>query len=86
MTRPVPDDALDGAADALGGSGDALAGSGDARDGADGREPQVKGSADPDPAARSTGPVCEICGTPMYDRHCKIACPNCGYLRDCSDP
>lgn len=35
-----------------------------------------------DPAA----PVCEVCGTPMYDRHCKIVCPNCGYLRDCSDP
>lgn len=31
-------------------------------------------------------PVCEVCGTPMYDRHCKIVCPNCGYLRDCSDP
>lgn len=29
---------------------------------------------------------CELCGQPMYDRHCKIACPNCGYLRDCSDP
>ena len=31
-------------------------------------------------------PVCEICGTLMYDRHCKIVCPGCGYLRDCSDP
>jgi ribosomal protein L32 len=30
--------------------------------------------------------VCELCGTVMYDHHCKIVCPNCGYKRDCSDP
>jgi rubrerythrin len=30
--------------------------------------------------------VCECCGTVMYDHHCKIVCPNCGYKRDCSDP
>ena len=30
--------------------------------------------------------VCELCGTTMYDHHCKIVCPNCGYKRDCSDP
>lgn len=30
--------------------------------------------------------VCERCGTVMYDHHCKIVCPNCGYKRDCSDP
>ncbi len=30
--------------------------------------------------------VCECCGTVMYDHHCKILCPNCGYKRDCSDP
>ncbi|MEZ4417415.1 MAG: gamma carbonic anhydrase family protein [Gemmatimonadota bacterium] len=30
--------------------------------------------------------VCERCGFSMYDRHCKVVCPNCGYLRDCSDP
>jgi hypothetical protein len=29
---------------------------------------------------------CECCGTRMYDHHCKIVCPNCGYKRDCSDP
>ena len=29
---------------------------------------------------------CEVCGTRMYDLHCKISCPNCGYRRDCSDP
>lgn len=44
----------------------------------------------PEPATAAgrgrAAPVCEICGTVMYDRHCKIACPNCGYLRDCSDP
>ena len=30
--------------------------------------------------------TCECCGTVMYDSHCKIVCPNCGYKRDCSDP
>ncbi|MCA9736373.1 MAG: gamma carbonic anhydrase family protein [Gemmatimonadota bacterium] len=30
--------------------------------------------------------TCERCGFSMYDRHCKVVCPNCGYLRDCSDP
>jgi rubrerythrin len=30
--------------------------------------------------------VCERCGAVMYDHHCKIVCPNCGYKRDCSDP
>jgi len=30
--------------------------------------------------------TCERCGHDMYDRHCKVVCPNCGYLRDCSDP
>ncbi len=29
---------------------------------------------------------CEICGTPILDRHCKMVCPNCGAMRDCSDP
>ncbi|HKE00210.1 MAG TPA: hypothetical protein VKE69_04315 [Planctomycetota bacterium] len=30
--------------------------------------------------------VCERCGTEMIEHHCKIRCPNCGYVRDCSDP
>jgi hypothetical protein len=30
--------------------------------------------------------VCERCGEPMEEQKCKIVCPNCGYLRDCSDP
>lgn len=30
--------------------------------------------------------ICERCGAEMYDRHCKVLCPNCGYQRDCSDP
>lgn len=32
------------------------------------------------------GPVCDLCGAPMIDRHCKLTCPTCGYQRDCSDP
>jgi carbonic anhydrase/acetyltransferase-like protein (isoleucine patch superfamily) len=34
---------------------------------------------------RST-PVCELCGGPIMERHCKILCLSCGYQRDCSDP
>jgi hypothetical protein len=30
--------------------------------------------------------VCERCGEPMEERHCKILCGNCGFSRDCSDP
>jgi 8-oxo-dGTP diphosphatase len=30
--------------------------------------------------------VCWMCGAPTVKRHCKIACPTCGFLRDCSDP
>jgi hypothetical protein len=29
---------------------------------------------------------CELCGAPVLERHCKIVCRNCGYMRDCSDP
>jgi hypothetical protein len=29
---------------------------------------------------------CEVCGHPSLDRHCKIVCPKCGAIRDCSDP
>lgn len=36
--------------------------------------------------ATAAGPVCEVCGTVMFERHCKILCPRCGYQRDCSDP
>lgn len=46
------------------------------------RSPDARGTYRPDPA----GPVCDLCGAPMIDRHCKLACPTCGYQRDCSDP
>lgn len=29
---------------------------------------------------------CELCGEPQLDRHCKVVCPRCGSIRDCSDP
>lgn len=29
---------------------------------------------------------CEICGSPMEEIHCKLRCPNCRRMRDCSDP
>mgnify|MGYP006160170211 FL=1 len=30
--------------------------------------------------------VCDLCGTEMLDLHCKLRCPTCGFMRDCSDP
>jgi hypothetical protein len=29
---------------------------------------------------------CWLCGGPVDKRHCKIICPVCGFMRDCSDP
>ena len=47
-------------------------------------------------ASSSTGPtdrtdeapayLCDLCGHPMLDLHCKLICERCGYKRDCSDP
>jgi len=36
--------------------------------------------------AGTPGLVCELCGGPVLDRHCKVVCLNCGFQRDCSDP
>ncbi len=29
--------------------------------------------------------LCKICNTEMYEKHCKLICPNCGFKWDCSD-
>lgn len=44
--------------------------------------------ADFDPRYDPAAPVvCELCGSLMrYTGACKLACGNCGYKRDCSDP
>jgi len=34
----------------------------------------------------ASAPVCELCGGPIMERHCKVICLSCGYQRDCSDP
>jgi len=42
---------------------------------------------DPPPAPVATGiPLCDLCGSPMLERHCRLICTQCGYQRDCSDP
>lgn len=43
--------------------------------------PESEGAVDP-----AAGPICDVCGAAMFERHCKILCPVCGYQRDCSDP
>ena len=30
--------------------------------------------------------LCDLCGFPMREVHCKLICDQCGYTRDCSDP
>lgn len=44
--------------------------------------------ADYDPDYDPDAPVyCEVCGGEMYyTGSCKLKCPRCGYMRDCSDP
>ena len=44
--------------------------------------------ADYDPDYDPEAPVlCEVCGGEMfYTAACKLKCPRCGYMRDCSDP
>ncbi len=34
----------------------------------------------------ASAPVCELCGGPIMERHCKVVCLSCGFQRDCSDP
>ena len=29
--------------------------------------------------------ICDRCGHEMYERNCKLTCPNCGNRFDCSD-
>ena len=49
--------------------------------------PDAEGGNDPaydDPEAPV---ICEVCGGVMeYTASCKLRCPRCGYMRDCSDP
>ncbi len=47
------------------------------------RAPVGEGSAEPE---HEGAVLCDICGSPMLDRHCKLVCLACGYQRDCSDP
>jgi hypothetical protein len=43
-------------------------------------------TAHEEPAPVADSPVCDLCGARMLEHHCKLVCPNCGYMRDCSDP
>ena len=46
----------------------------------------VGGPAPVDSGEDPQGPhLCERCGHEMFERHCKILCPSCGLMRDCSD-
>jgi len=46
----------------------------------------VEGGSSDGNAAGTPEFICDLCGAPMLDRHCKLACPRCGYLWDCLDP
>ena len=50
-------------------------------------EPRKAGVSYPDRSVASPeGELCDLCGFPMLDVHCKLICRNCGFMRDCSDP
>ncbi len=56
-------------------------------EGAPGRPDPAAGEHDVPRAGPGTPTVpCDLCGAPVLERHCKIVCRNCGYMRDCSDP
>jgi hypothetical protein len=50
--------------------------------------PRIVDRADYDPDYDPAAPVtCDVCGNAMrYTAQCKLVCPVCGYMRDCSDP
>ncbi|MSR37149.1 MAG: hypothetical protein EXR95_11010 [Gemmatimonadetes bacterium] len=56
-----------------------------------GREPRpsARGPQATRPESEAGDPPprpCDLCGGAVLERHCKVVCLNCGYLRDCSDP
>jgi hypothetical protein len=49
------------------------------------KKPEPDGeSKEADTSVRKT--YCDLCGSEMYEWHCRIVCESCGYQRDCSDP
>ena len=38
-----------------------------------------------EPPAKKKKYVCDRCGHEMYEKNCKVTCPNCGNRFDCSD-
>ena len=57
----------------------------EAEENVDAPEPQ-EGRDRAGAAAGEDASLCDLCGRPMRERHCKLVCLNCGYQRDCSDP
>lgn len=41
---------------------------------------------EPEKPPESADDRCWVCGAAVTERHCKIVCPRCGFMRDCSDP
>lgn len=50
------------------------------------RSGDAGGRASRGAATPAAGPTCDVCGGVMYEVHCKLVCPTCGFRRDCSDP
>ncbi|MBI3544838.1 MAG: hypothetical protein HY075_16320 [Deltaproteobacteria bacterium] len=52
------------------------------------KKAKAAGTTAPD-ARLPRGPqdnACVVCGTEASEIHCRLVCPKCGAMRDCSDP
>jgi rubrerythrin len=45
------------------------------------QEPEIESTA----GSKKPVYLCDRCGFEMFERNCKVVCPNCGSRYDCSD-
>jgi hypothetical protein len=51
-----------------------------------GKKARGKRSAKPTKSNPADDGACDVCGALVREIHCRLVCPNCGSMRDCSDP
>ncbi len=53
--------------------------------GGEAKNQEVKHAEENPEAAEKHAYRCDRCGFNMYEKNCKVVCPNCGNRFDCSD-